>query len=469
MMGKPQSREPKLFYTQMNIEERVPSDHPLRKVAASVDFSFVRELVKPCYGYNGHESLDPVVVLKLLYLAFAEKVRSERELVRVLACRLDWLWFLGMDLDSPIPHHSVLSKARALWGLDVFEQVFAQILRQCQDAGLLDARAWHVDSTVLKGSLAADRRIPRLLWNQFQQGLVGQESQVDTDTQVRQTSPPEDPPVAGPSRPHEPSVPSESSNPSPAIRTPPPPEDTQSRQLPEPPSGPVNARWLSATDPDAAAFTKPGYGMVVGYKDHRLIDDRHGLIVATVATPADYDDGSMVGALLQQARDSTDSQPHELTGDSMYGTEANYQNLPPQGIRPYLKKRRSRGQIKQSWLACLPPICRPGRGRVLMKRRRAVAERSFAVAHDRHGHRKCRWRRRWRVQIQCYLVAMVQNIHTLARHGRNPKTAALSLARHRLPDLHQTSPRFSRPNASVNIFPTPDGRKFRRSHPGAFN
>ena len=26
--------------------------------------------------------------------------------------RLDWLWFLGYDIDSEVPDHSVLSKAR---------------------------------------------------------------------------------------------------------------------------------------------------------------------------------------------------------------------------------------------------------------------------------------------------------------------------------------------------------------------
>ncbi len=29
--------------------------------------------------------------------------------------RLDWLWFLGYDLDSDMPNHSVLSKARKRW------------------------------------------------------------------------------------------------------------------------------------------------------------------------------------------------------------------------------------------------------------------------------------------------------------------------------------------------------------------
>ena len=65
MMGPRQKREPKLFYCGLNLEERIPADHTLRKIAAVVDFDFVRPLVKPLYGVNGNPSLGPVVVLKL--------------------------------------------------------------------------------------------------------------------------------------------------------------------------------------------------------------------------------------------------------------------------------------------------------------------------------------------------------------------------------------------------------------------
>jgi len=428
MMGKPQCLEPKLFYANLNIAERVPADHPLRRVASVLDFTFVRSLVAPCYGHNGHESLDPTVILKLLYLAFAENIRSERELLRILPCRLDWLWFLNMDLDSPIPHHSVLSKARELWGLETFDKIFTHVLAQCDQAGLIEGRTWHVDSTLLKGHLAADRRIPRVLWNQLQDALT---PPAPAEALAAEPPPaPATPPAAAAEAALTPAAP-----PPRAGRTPVPVQDTQAALMPLPPTGPVNARWLSATDPDAAAFTKPGYGMTVGYKDHRLVDNRHGLIVATLATPADYDDAGMVPALLDQADRSTALTPHELVGDSMYGTQANYAQLPARGIRPYLKKRRARGEKNRgSWLSHLPVACTAGRARALMQRRREVAERSFAVAHARHGHRRCRWRRRWRVQLQCYLVAATQNLHILARHrpgpgakaGQNPRTMALA-------------------------------------------
>src|SRR3954469_10875185 len=149
MMGKPKRREPKLFYAgeSLDLEARVPADHPLRKVLAAVDFSFVRPLVAPLYGYNGNESVDPEVALKLMFLSFFEGVRSERELVRQLPLRLDWLWFCGMDVDEPAPDHGVLSKARRRWGLSTFERVFRHVLGRCVEAGLVGGGTAHADST----------------------------------------------------------------------------------------------------------------------------------------------------------------------------------------------------------------------------------------------------------------------------------------------------------------------------------
>ena len=79
MMGKRVQRSAKLFHVGFNLEERVPPDHALRRIEAAVDFTFVRPMVAEAYGHNGHESLDPVVALKLLFLCHYENVRSERE------------------------------------------------------------------------------------------------------------------------------------------------------------------------------------------------------------------------------------------------------------------------------------------------------------------------------------------------------------------------------------------------------
>ena len=113
MMGFEEGFQPKLFYHQVNLEQRVPKDHILRKIEEKIDFDFVYEEVKDTYEDNGNVPILPPVILKMmLLLFFTYSVRSERELMDTIPLRLDWLWFLGYDLDSEIPDHSVLSKAR---------------------------------------------------------------------------------------------------------------------------------------------------------------------------------------------------------------------------------------------------------------------------------------------------------------------------------------------------------------------
>src|ERR1700691_1242002 len=104
MMGTHDPQK-ELFSYQVDLDRRVRADHPLRAVRAAVDFSFVRVEVAPFYGGNGNVSVDPEVILKLMFLLFFDAVRSERELLRMLPERLDYLWFLGFGFGAENPDH----------------------------------------------------------------------------------------------------------------------------------------------------------------------------------------------------------------------------------------------------------------------------------------------------------------------------------------------------------------------------
>ena len=69
MMGT-QDSQPSLFSYHINLEQRVRADNPLRQIKEAVDFSFVRAEVADRYGYNGNESVDPEVILKMMFLLF---------------------------------------------------------------------------------------------------------------------------------------------------------------------------------------------------------------------------------------------------------------------------------------------------------------------------------------------------------------------------------------------------------------
>jgi len=63
----------------------------LRRINKILDLGFVRGEVADFYGNNGHVSVDPVTIVKLMLLLFLDDVRSERELMRIVPLRLDYL------------------------------------------------------------------------------------------------------------------------------------------------------------------------------------------------------------------------------------------------------------------------------------------------------------------------------------------------------------------------------------------
>jgi transposase len=155
-----------LFSYKVNLDKRVRSDHPLRRIAAEIDFTFIRAEVAASYGHNGHVSIDPAILLKMMFLLFLDDIASERELMKIIPERLDYLWFLGYGLDDQIPDHSVLSKARARWGKDAFEKFFTRTITQCVQAGLVDGRKLHVDSSLIDANASRDsvlRSSPELI------------------------------------------------------------------------------------------------------------------------------------------------------------------------------------------------------------------------------------------------------------------------------------------------------------------
>lgn len=138
MIGPIQQEDAKLFHYGIVLEHRVRANNPLRAIDKAIDFGFVREEVVGFYGKKGHQSEDPIVIMKLMLLLFLDDHCSERELMRIVAERLDYLWFLGFGLEDEIPNHSVLSKARRRWGKEVFEKLFIRAVQLCVESGLVD-------------------------------------------------------------------------------------------------------------------------------------------------------------------------------------------------------------------------------------------------------------------------------------------------------------------------------------------
>jgi len=136
----------------ISLDDLVPKDNFYRMVEYSIDLSFVRELASEFYSNIGRPSVDPVVILKLQLIAFFEGIRSERQLMETVNLNLAHRWFIGYDLNEPVPDHSSLSKIRERYSLEVFQQFFEHIVELCIEAGLVWGEELYFDSTKVKAN-----------------------------------------------------------------------------------------------------------------------------------------------------------------------------------------------------------------------------------------------------------------------------------------------------------------------------
>ena len=163
------------------------NDHPLRRINQALNLDFVRPQVAKFYGTKSNVSEDPAVIMKMMLLLFLDSVRSERELMRIIPERLDYMWFLGYGLDDTIPNHSVSSKARKRWGQEVFVAVFSRIVAQCVRAGLVEGTKIHADSSLVaaNASLNSVRELDAVTLDQVQRACREQTEKLD-ETEANQ-------------------------------------------------------------------------------------------------------------------------------------------------------------------------------------------------------------------------------------------------------------------------------------------
>lgn len=98
----------------LDIAELIPENHLLRKINQMVSFDFIYDLVASYYPANGHPSVDPVRMFKMLLMGYLYGIKSERRLVQKIWLNIAYRWFCGFELGEKIPDHSTFSKTRVL-------------------------------------------------------------------------------------------------------------------------------------------------------------------------------------------------------------------------------------------------------------------------------------------------------------------------------------------------------------------
>ena len=222
-------------------------------------------------------------------------------------------------------------------GIEIFQRFFEQIVDLCQEAGLVWGRELYFDATKVEAN--ADSRLPRpALLPTRRKTHVGRPLRRRAGDQPTST-----PPAAA-------DLPAGIVRAADASRT--PTDHAGGRAVPGgcwrsggwirtgPPHRRLPAHERLAGEPDRSrCHADAGLGRAprLGYHDHYVVDGgKRRIILAALVTPADVMENVPMRDLLWRVCFRRKLWPHQVTGDTTYGTTENIVAVEDAGIRAYV-------------------------------------------------------------------------------------------------------------------------------------
>jgi transposase len=102
------------LFSYVDLEARVPAEHPLRSIRALVNTALGKldERFTGLYSSEGRPSIAPERLIRASLLQLFYSIRSERQLMERMDFDLLFRWFVGLGIDDPVWDHSVFTKNR---------------------------------------------------------------------------------------------------------------------------------------------------------------------------------------------------------------------------------------------------------------------------------------------------------------------------------------------------------------------
>jgi len=301
------------MFSYVTMEQRIPADHPIRAIRAMVDEA-LRELdatFSAMYARRGRPSIAPERLLRAQLLMVLYSIPSERRLMEQLDYNLLFRWFVGLEMDDAVWDATVFSKNRErLMEADISQQLLLAVVDQARARQLLSEEHFTVDGTLLQAW--ASRR------------------------SFREKA---DPPDRG--------------------------TGARGRKL-------LRDTHESTTDPEARLYRKSSSGVSVpSYLGHVITENRHGLVVAAMATQAgNREERRAAMKLLKRLKRG---KRMTLGADKSYQEEGFVRGLRAEGVVPHVAQYAP----NPKWANWLTEGERNHPGYTVSQRRRKLVEKVF--------------------------------------------------------------------------------------------
>ena len=323
------------LFTSFQLSNHVPKDNFYRRLSEHLDLNFVRALTKEHYGSCGQKSIDPVVFYKLSIIGYLENIISDRKLIDHCSMRMDILFFLGYDIDEPLPWHSTISRTRQLFPDDLFEKVFTEVLSMCVEKGMVSGHTQVIDSAPVKANASMDSlelKVPeeelddhiRKIRRSNSEDEPRRKSKGDKSDDDQRTLKATDSDLNA----------IENRN-----------QNWRDKGGDRPGHNIKNAKYTSnkthysPTDPDARISVKPGKSRKLNYLSQMSVDPANHVITDIGADFADQKDSQHLQKITLRLQERLHKQGilmHNVLADAGYSSGENYAFFEEQGLTSYI-------------------------------------------------------------------------------------------------------------------------------------
>jgi transposase len=341
-------------------EERVPQDHPIRRIKALADAELkcLSPTFDAMYSRVGRPSIPPERLLKACLLIALYSIRSERQFCERLNYDLLFRFFLDMNMiDDSFDASTFAKNKERLLAADVARLFFDGVVRQAKAAKLMSAEHFTVDGTLIEA------------W-----------------ASMKSFRPKDEDPSRGPDDPGNPTV---------NFRG-----ETRSNDTHE-----------STTDPEARLARKGmGKEAKLAFSAHVMMENRNGLVVDIQVAEANGTAERMAAMEMLLRQKEQGMRPQTLGADKGYDAADFVEILKEEGVTPHVAQNISgrRGSNIDGRTTRHP-------GYAASQRIRKRVEEIFGWMKTVGNFRKTRYRGQARTGLWAYFEAAAYNLVRMAK------------------------------------------------------
>lgn len=373
MRGRP-VKQPE-FLTVINPNDRIPADHPIRRIKKFCDEALRRlsPLFEELYAEAGRPSIPPEQLLKARVLMALHSVRSERMFCEQLQWNYLWAWFLDREMDQGSWNHSVFSKnSQRVLARECAQLFFRNIYDQSREQGWASDEHFSADGTLIEA------------WASMK-SFVRKDGADEKKVHEAKDDDPGNPTISF--------------------------KGEQRR----------NDTHQSTTDPESVLYRKgPGKESKLSYGFHLLMENRHGLVAEMdVFNPVEQSESAVALEQIEARAADSGIKPRSVGADKGYHHQNFVRGCRQMGVRPHT------AQIEGRQVEGLDGRSTRTEGYRISQRIRKQIEERFGWMKVCGGLRKSRHKGADRTSAWGYFIGAACNLVLMARlavGARSPAT-----------------------------------------------